>query len=173
MLKKNLPNIITSLRIILTVCLLFTKPFTVSFFVIYTSSGFTDILDGTIARITKTTSEFGAKLDSAADLLFYSIMIIKIFPKLLKILPLWVWCFAVLIALERVFSYTYAAIKYKCFASLHTLLNKITGFAVFVLPYIVNLCFGVYYCIIVCIVGLTSTTEELIIHIKGNKYEQA
>ena len=171
MFKKNLPNFITLLRIILTICLLFIKPFTAMFFIIYSASGATDILDGVIARATKTTSEFGAKLDSVADLLFYSVMIIKIFPTLLKILPSWLWVAAWAVVAIRVFCYVFAAIKYHCFASLHTNLNKTTGFFMFAMPYFVNLSIGLYYCISACIVAAASSIEELIIHIREPEYK--
>ena len=43
------------------------------------------MLDGTIARATNSTSEFGARLDSISDLIFYAVMIVKFFPILLGI----------------------------------------------------------------------------------------
>ena len=72
---KNIPNFITMLRILGTICLFFVEPFTVAFFVIYSLAGITDVLDGFVARRLKATSEFGAKLDSASDLVFYAAMI--------------------------------------------------------------------------------------------------
>lgn len=49
------------------------------------------MLDGTIARATNSTSEFGARLDSISDLIFYAVMIVKFFPILLEVLPVWMW----------------------------------------------------------------------------------
>ena len=42
---------------------------------IYTFAGLTDVLDGWLARKTGRASEFGARLDSVADLLFYSVLL--------------------------------------------------------------------------------------------------
>ena len=50
------------------------------FFAIYALTGLTDVLDGWIARKMGSASQFGAKLDSVADLIFYAVMLIMIFP---------------------------------------------------------------------------------------------
>ena len=71
-------NFITSLRIVGTIGLLFTVPFSKVFYVLYTFSGITDVLDGAVARITGTASSIGAELDSIADLIFYLVMMISI-----------------------------------------------------------------------------------------------
>ena len=81
------PNICTMLRIVGTVGLLLIRPLTLPFYLLYTFCGITDVLDGTIARATNSTSEFGARLDSIADLIFYAVMIVKFFPILLEVLP--------------------------------------------------------------------------------------
>lgn len=57
------------------------------FFCFYTFAGITDVLDGFIARRTNTESDKGARLDSIADLMFYTVMIIRLFPVLYKVLP--------------------------------------------------------------------------------------
>ena len=54
------PNICTMLRIVGTVGLLLIRPLTLPFYLLYTFCGITDVLDGTIARATNSTSEFGA-----------------------------------------------------------------------------------------------------------------
>ena len=56
------PNICTMLRIVGTVGLLLIRPLTLPFYLLYTFCGITDVLDGTIARATNSTSEFGARL---------------------------------------------------------------------------------------------------------------
>jgi len=54
MMKKHIPNIITLARIVLASSLLFVSPLGVAFVVIYLLCGFSDILDGYIARRTHT-----------------------------------------------------------------------------------------------------------------------
>lgn len=81
-MKRNAPNFITFLRIIGALWLCFIRPFTTAFYVVYTICGISDMLDGWVARMTGSAGEFGAKLDSIADLLFYSVMLLRIFPAL-------------------------------------------------------------------------------------------
>lgn len=126
------------MRIAATVAMVFTEPLSAGFFVLYTFAGVTDVLDGFIARRTHTSSENGARLDSASDLLFYAAMIIRLFPRLFKMLPKRIWIYAAAAVIIRLGSYLAAFIKYKRFASLHTYMNKLTGAAVFFVPF---LCF--------------------------------
>lgn len=119
------------MRIAATVAMVFTEPLSAGFFVLYTFAGVTDVLDGFIARRTHTSSEKGARLDSASDLLFYAAMIIRLFPRLFKMLPKRIWIYAAAAVIIRLGSYLAAFIKYKRFASLHTYMNKLTGAAVF------------------------------------------
>ena len=65
-----IPNIITALRIAGTFGLIFTKTFSPVFYIVYFFTGITDFFDGFLARRLKVTSEFGAKLDSIADMFF-------------------------------------------------------------------------------------------------------
>lgn len=60
-------NIITSSRILCSIVLLFFPVFSPWFYVLYLINGFTDMLDGTVARRTGSVSEFGSKLDTVAD----------------------------------------------------------------------------------------------------------
>lgn len=160
---KNVPNIITIIRIILSISLLFIEPVTCLFYIIYLTSGFTDILDGFLARKYDITTEFGARLDSIADLIFYAILV-WIFLPLIDITTLdiiWV----VVIALIRFGTLGLTYVKYKTFAFLHTYLNKITSFLVFFYPLVLN-----YVDIKVILVFATlSAVEELYIDMKANK----
>ena len=63
-------NFITSLRIICSIALLLCPALSPVFYALYISAGFTDMIDGTIARKTNTVSEFGSKLDTVADFIF-------------------------------------------------------------------------------------------------------
>ena len=166
----TLPNGITCLRIIGATALLGLPPLSVSFFILYTLCGFSDVLDGWVARLTRQQSEFGAKLDSLSDLLFYAVMLGKIFPLLWTLLPKEIWIAVSAILVIRILSYVTAAIRYKRFASLHTYLNKATGLALFSVPYCLNRPWGIGYCAFVCVVGALASTEELIIHLRSARY---
>ena len=139
MIKKEyitIPNFITSLRIVGAIVLLFIEPFTIKFYIIYSFTGFTDAIDGFTARKLNQVSVFGSKLDSISDLIFYSILGIKIFPTLLISLPKVIWYVVIFILILRISIYLYVAIKNKELASNHTYLNKATGLLIFGLPYI-------------------------------------
>ena len=168
---KYLPNSITFLRIVGTMCLLFTKPLSTTFFVVYVITGITDVLDGFFARKLKLTSNFGAKLDSIADLLFYSFMIISIMPILFEKISVYIWIGVAVAVTFRLASYITAAIKFKKFASIHSYFNKITGFFVFSVPFILLLDFAEVLCWIVCFVGMLSSLYEFIYHLKSNMYK--
>lgn len=169
-LKKNIPNLITLLRFPGAIALLFLVPLTSIYFIVYTATGFTDVLDGFLARKMNLNSPFGAKLDSAADLLFYSISIVRLLPKLTKILPAYFWLIIGTIILCRLASYIISAVRFHRFASHHTLLNKFTGIFVFLVPYFLITPIKVEYCFAVCIVGILSTVEDLYIHITSKEY---
>ena len=93
-------------------------------------------------------------------------MVLKIFPALREKLPWEIWIAVTAIVLIRLFSYVATALKYRRFTSLHTKLNKITGFVVFMIPYMINLSVAVPYCVTACGVSAVSSLEQLLIHIK-------
>lgn len=165
MKMKYVPNIISCFRILATIALFFAKAFTGPFFVIYALAGISDVLDGWIARSTNNTTDAGAKLDSAADLLYYIIMAVKIFPVLMERLSVLTWCVIGLIVALRIFSYCYIAIKYGRFASLHTYMNKLTGAVVFLMPFLVRTRYLGVYSVAGCAIALLAAVEELVIDI--------
>lgn len=162
----NLPNCITAARVIGTLCLLPVQPLSPVFYGLYTLTGFTDVLDGWAARKTGSVSEFGAKLDSLADLIFYAVMLIKIFPILLMELPVEIWYAVAAVLVLRLSAYLAAAVKYRRFAALHTYMNKLTGAAVFCVPYVISLPLMVSVCWVVCAVAFIASGEELLIHLR-------
>ena len=175
-MKKYLtaPNCITFLRMVSTVVMAFLEPLSQAFFAVYTFAGITDILDGLVARLTKTMSKFGAKLDSVADILFYTVMLLKILPTLGKLLPWYIWVAVGVVLVLRLSAYIVAAVKEKQFSAHHTILNKITGFTVFCVPYILALPCAAALCWIPCVVGGFASGEELLIHTTpyGRRYQK-
>lgn len=63
-------NVITGLRILVSVGLLFCTVFSPSFYALYLIAGVSDMADGPIARKRNSVSEFGSKFDSIADFVF-------------------------------------------------------------------------------------------------------
>ena len=114
----NIANIITAVRILGAAVLLFIEPLTLPFYIIYTACGLSDAVDGFIARALKTQSVLGARLDSIADLTFYAVMFLKVFPRMLEVLDLYVWCVGFAAVAIRLVSYIFVAVKYRKFSSL-------------------------------------------------------
>lgn len=168
--KWNAADTVTMQRMVGTLCLAFVEPETFWFYGIYTITGLTDALDGWLARKTGTVSDFGAKLDSIADLLFYTIMLIRFFPAMWRAFPVGIWYAVAGILIVRLAAYVTAAIKYHRFASLHTRLNKLTGGAIFLLPYILAISTGAVYSWTVCILAFAASLEELTIHLRQECY---
>lgn len=166
----NVPNYITALRIVGTLCLLFPHPRAPMFFVLYTLTGFTDVLDGWVARRMGCASAFGAKLDSIADLIFYAVMLFKFLPVLWATLPVGIWYAVATILVLRLSAYLVAAVKYRRFASLHTYMNKLTGAAVFAVPYVISLPCAVPVCWAICAVAALASGEELLLHLCSPTY---
>lgn len=166
----TIPNFITCIRLIGTIAMPFTTLFSTEFYIVYSVCGVSDVLDGWLARSLKQSSEFGSRLDSIADLLFYFIMLLMVLPVLWKNLPWPIWVAVGAIILLRLLSYSLAAIKYKCFASIHTYGNKLTGFGMFCVPYFLPLPIMVGCCIGVCVLTGLSTLEEFLIHLFSKEY---
>lgn len=166
----NIADDMTLVRMAASVLLFFLPLGSSWFFLAYTVAGLTDALDGWLARRTGNASEFGARLDSVADLLFYGVLLVRFFPVLWQLLPGEIWYVVMAAILIRLASYIVAAVKYRCFASLHTWLNKLTGFGVFLLPFMLTVSEGVAYSWMVSALALASSAEELIIHLSRNNY---
>ena len=143
----------------------------VEFIVLYAFCGITDVLDGVLARRWGVESEWGSRLDSIADLLFYSAMVTKIVPFLIeKRVHYAVWVVAGTAVLLRLAAYLLVAFKFRRFASVHTYANKLTGLAIFSLPFLLywgNLTAAGLFA---GAVGVFSSLEELLIHALSNEY---
>ena len=168
--KWNTADTMTIIRMSASVVLIFLSPLTSLFFAVYTLAGVTDVLDGWIARKTGTVSEFGARLDSISDLMFYGVVLIRLLPFLLRTLPQEIFYVLTVILLVRLAAYITAACRYHRFASLHTWLNKLTGASVFLLPYVFVFSTGLVYSWLVCALAFASSLEELVLHLCRKQY---
>ena len=88
----------------------------------------------------------------------------------MELLPPELWAAVGGVLLLRLSSYTLAAVKYRRFASLHTYLNKLSGAAVFAIPYGLLLPAGVPFCWAVWGTTAAASAEELLIHLREKTY---
>lgn len=151
-------NILTISRIILSVLLLCTHPFSYSFCILYVLCGLTDAVDGFVARKTGSVSELGAKLDTAADFVFVVVCLIKLLPLIELPIHLLIW--TVIIALIKIINIISGFIVQKKFVAAHTILNKVTGAMLFVLPLTVSFADLRYSGSIVCAVATFAAIQE-------------
>ncbi|WP_352399586.1 CDP-alcohol phosphatidyltransferase family protein [Anaerotignum sp.] len=160
---KFTPNALTVARIIGSVFLLWVKPLSAEFILIYLFCGITDGLDGFIARRFQLASPFGATLDSVADCCFILITLIRVIP--IMHLPLWGLFWLGGISLIKGSTLFIGLMKYRALAFLHTYLNKVTGGVLFAFP-ILYLPLGMKLSIVLlCLVASIAAIEELAINI--------
>ncbi len=157
---KLIANYISIARTFFIFVLFLVKPLSIEFYFIYFLCGMSDIMDGYIARKTDTVSDFGAKLDSVADLSMVIVVCIILFPIINITANIFYWI--ILIILIRVLSMITVFVKYKTFGILHTIGNKITGIMLFLFPVIIKSEMLIY---VLCSIASMSAVEEFIIHI--------
>jgi len=158
-MRKKLANIITSFRIVCSVCLLFCPLFSDAFYFMYLFCGITDMVDGTIARKTNTVSDFGARLDTVADMVFMAVCFVKILPFMNFLIWLWIWI--AVIAAMKIGIIIWGFISSKKLISLHTLWNKTTGVFLFVLPLTLDFIEPMYSFVVVCFFAMLSAINEV------------
>ncbi|WP_143317678.1 CDP-alcohol phosphatidyltransferase family protein [Clostridium sp. HBUAS56017] len=164
---KSIPNIISLLRILLSVILFFLKPFSILFWIVYSACGFSDIIDGYIARKINSVSRLGSFLDSVGDVVFFAIFSIIFLAKI--IIPMKIWIWVIFIAVSKIASIIISYRKFHEFVILHTYANKATGFLLFIFPFayiFLNINISSY---IICIIASLATIEELIIHLESKE----
>ena len=126
---KHLPNIITALRIVGSVGLLFCNVAGWQFWTLYVFCGISDMIDGWLARKHQAESKTGSVLDSIADLLFVACCAIQLLPTMS--IPSWLWIWAGIILIIKIVNQIIALTRIKQFCLPHTIANKLTGFLLF------------------------------------------
>ena len=155
---KHIANTVTSFRILGSILLLFFSAFSVEFYITYILCGFSDMIDGRIARKTNSNSELGAKIDTAADLAFVTASLVKILPAIQ--IPTWLWIWGAIIAMIKIGNILWGYASEKQLVALHTKMNKITGFLMFLLPLTLHFIELKYSAITVCAVATFSALQE-------------
>lgn len=117
------------------------------------------MIDGTIARKTKSVSELGARLDTVADSAFVAVCFVKILP--LMQFPAWLWIWIVVIAIIKIGNAVWELICNKKPVAVHTILNKVTGFLLFLFPLTLEFIEPIYSSAVVCFVATVSAINEV------------
>jgi len=151
-------NIITGIRVVCSIALLFCSAFSPSFYALYFIAGLSDMIDGWVARRTNSVSEFGAKWDTFADFIFVCVCVVKLIP--LMSLPLWLYVWIALIACIKFFNMCYGYAMHKKLVAVHSMLNKLTGFLLFLFPLTWPFIDYRYGAAVVCVVATFAALEE-------------
>lgn len=168
-LLKQIPNLLTALRIVYAVLLLFVHPLSVPFLVLYLGAGLSDLLDGYLARRLGASGELSARLDSAADFLLCAVLLVILIP--LYDWPVWVIVWIAVIALIRLIALAVCYFRFHKFAFLHTYANKATGLLLFLSPVLFWL-FGIdVSCYLLCGLAIFSALEEFVIEIFSHQLD--
>ena len=125
------------------------------------------MIDGAIARKMGEVSEFGAKFDTAADFLFMLVCSIKILP--IMHIRVWLWVWIIIVALIKMLNIALVFIRKKKLISIHSMLNKTTGFALFLLPLSLSFVEIVYSVAAICILATLAVIQEVYFIAKGQE----
>ena len=151
-------NIITIVRILCSIAILFCPVFSVAFYSLYIAAGLSDMIDGWVARRTHTVSEFGAKLDTVADFVFVVVCLVKLLP--VMDVPVWLYVWIGIIAVIKIINIVSGYVVQKRFVAVHSVMNKVTGILLFVLPLTISFIDLKYSAAVVCIIATFAAVQE-------------
>ena len=155
---KHIANVLTGFRILGSMLLLFVPVFSKAFYTIYLLCGLSDMIDGTVARKTNSAGEWGAKMDTAADLVFVTVSLIRILPTIH--VPQWLWIWGGVIALVKIRNIIWGYVSKRQFISPHTVMNKVTGLFLFLLPLTLSFVELTYSSVAVCSIATCAAIQE-------------
>ena len=166
-MKKYFANIITGSRVAFSLPLLIIPLSSAWFYILYLLCGLTDMIDGAIARKTGAVGKFGARLDTVADFVFMFVCWVKILPLMHIPVSLWVWI--IIVALIKILNIALVFIHKKKLISIHSVLNKITGFALFLLPLSLTFVETTYSVATICVLATLAAMQEVYFIAKGQE----
>lgn len=162
---KSLPNILSVLRIVFSLSMLFAYNSPAIFISLYILSGLTDIADGFLARKYNAETNLGAKLDSVGDFVFWAVVLYILFDKTDSFRNQYILTAVVITAVIRIGNIAFTRIKFCQWNIIHTIGNKLTGLLLFVctpiLIYRSNS--PLVFIILVGAVAIISALEETVI----------
>lgn len=166
-MKKHLANIISTSRVVGAIILFFFKNISATFLTIYLLCGFTDLIDGPIARKTNTSSTLGATLDTVGDVTTY-LALTKILIKN-KLIPNWILVWFINACVLFVICAFVSQKRFKKLYLPHTYLGKVFGGVIFVLPVAIKFLDGTLWLALICTIASIHVIELFIIQSKNNE----
>ena len=151
-------NTITFFRIAASIVLLFFPVFSHAFYVFYLAAGLSDMLAGCSARKTDTFIMFGASLVTIAYFVFLSVCMIKLLPILH--IPAWLNAWIGIIALIKAVNIVSGFAVQKKFVAVHSVMNKVTGALLFLIPLTIPVLPLKYSAVTVCAAATFAAIQE-------------
>jgi len=151
-------NLITSIRILCSIAILFCPVFSVAFYSLYITAGVSDMADGWVARKTNTNSAFGAKLDTIADIIFVIACLVKLLP--VMEIPVWLYIWIGIIAFIKAINVVSGFVVQKQFVAVHSVMNKVTGTLLFLLPLTLSFIGLKYSATVICVIATFAAIQE-------------
>ena len=166
-------NILTAVRIACGLLIAVSPAFSGWYYSFYLLGGFTDAIDGAVARRQDKATSFGAKFDTVADIIFALAVVIKLICNLA--IPAWLILWIIFIALLKIVNVLVGFAKYHRLITVHSNFNKLTGIILFLPPLFVG---GNYAwqakaiaVIIACIFASVAAMHEFIFVWNGRNIE--
>lgn len=133
---RRLADALTLLRLVCSPALFALRPDGAAFWTLYAALGLTDALDGPFARASRQgPTERGAKLDSAADAVFFAALLVALLR--MCAYPAWMLVWAGIIAAARLLALALRLRKGNATPP-HTLWDKAAGAVLFGTPVLVH-----------------------------------
>ena len=160
---KQIPNILSAVRILLSFLLLALTKDTTLFLIVYFIIGISDVLDGWLARSLHVQSELGARLDSLYIVFFQMNL------KIMNLISMLVLCVFVL----KLAALLLTRWKHHIWASMHTIGNKLTGLLLFLLVplCVVTKSLPLIPVALVIACSYLATFEEMLLILSRNTYD--
>lgn len=157
-MKKHIANLITGFRILCSILMMFFSVFSLRFYIVYLLCGISDMVDGTVARKTNANTEFGSVFDSVADFIFMAVSLIKLLPSLH--IQRWIWMWVIVIVIMKIHNIICGFICKRKIIVVHTIMNRITGLILFMIPLVMYFTELKYNYAVVCFVATISAIQE-------------
>ena len=163
-MKKYAANILSMIRMLLAVVLFWFNEVTALFLELFVIAGFTDLIDGPIARKTGSVSSTGAKLDTTGDIIMYlSVAKIIILQEKVKFIYITVALYA---GGAIILSSIIGIVRFGKFFLIHTFSGKALGVSCFALPFGVHYDFMTVLAPLICTILIILAFESIIIQLR-------
>ena len=165
---QAIPNLLSCLRIVLSLVLLGVQPLSGVFYILYIICGISDMVDGALARKLGATSALGAKFDGVADMVMIAVIFYILYPFVNLEAHMIIWI--LVIGSIKIGSIAVILTKYKTFSLTRTYGNRMTGLLMFLLPLLLPFTSATVFIYIICVLASAAAIEEFLINLTSAEF---